>query len=267
MNPQNIEILKKIFNWHSISEISENEILKCAEILNFPLEKEFLLKCTWSYYKKWTIFSLNREPLLFIKYVREKFIFEILGLHLTRSFFDPQLCFKNYLTGLYKKKKTAIPYIITTFEKGDNVGKHKISKYKFILGRQCYLHEILSLYDVYDRHFIIREDNSLCRIDFGRCFENLHKTYLGFKDYLKHKYIDFYDEEFQKGYNHERELIKRNLKKKKRNLIIVIRSIKTLKIDHDLIDFNVKKFVNRLIDHWSKIGFLKDAGITQCEWI
>jgi hypothetical protein len=263
---QNIDILKDILNWLSISKISENIIQKMAERVNTQLPENFLLKCTRKYHKKWRAFSVNKIPILFLKYIREKYVFEVLGLHLTKNYFDPELCFKNYLTGLYLKKNNPIPYIMTTYEKGENIGKYDISNFKFLLGRQCYLHEVLSLYDVYDRHFIVRNEN-LCRIDFGRCFENIQKKYLGFHDYLKHKHLDYYDDEFQKGYNYEKEVIRNNLKDKKRDLSSIIRKIKTLKRDNILIFFYPDRFVNRLIDHWSRIGFLEDAQITQCEWI
>jgi hypothetical protein len=188
---------------------------------------------------------------------------------MTKYFFDENLCFKKFATGLFTGKRSPIPHITTVFEMGDDIGhkKYKHVDFKFYLGRQCYLHEVLSLYDVYDRHFIVREDHSLCRIDFGRCFENLHKKYLGFHDYLKDKEIDFYDDEFQKGYLFEKEVIKKNLQNKKKGLNEVIREIKSLERDHDLIYLDPEKFVNRLIDHWSRIGFLADAKITECEWI
>ena len=269
MESKNIEILKDIFNWFSVSEISESEMKKLAEKMNLQLKHNILLKCTWSYYKKCTVFSLENKPLIFFKYVRENYFFEIFGLHLTKYFFDGELCFKNFLTGLYTAKKKPIPYITTLFERGENIGakKYNISDFKINLGRQCYLHEILSLYDVYDRHFIVRDDGSLCRIDFGRCFENLDKKYLGFHDYLKQKHLDYYDQDFQKGLKFEKEKIRENLKDKRKELSDIIRKIKNLEKDYDLIYFDSEKFCNRLIDHWSRIDFLKDANITECEWI
>ena len=266
MNFQNIEILKKHFNWLSVSEISENQIKKMAKKLNTKLPENLLVKCTWNYYKKWKIFSLDKTPILFLKYVRDKYLFEILGLHLAKKNFDPELCFKNYLTGLYQNKKNPITYIMTTYEKGEHIGKYDISNFKFLLGRQCYLHEVLSLYDVADRHFIVRNENSLCRIDFGRCFENVQKKYLGFHDYLKHKHLDYNDEEFQKGYSYERELIRNNLKDKKSELNSIIRNIKTLQRDNVVVVFYPDRFVNRLIEHWNRIEFLEDAQITQYIW-
>jgi hypothetical protein len=46
-----------------------------------------------------------------------------------------------------------------------------------------------------------------------------------------------------------------------------MRKIKSLKYDFEVIQFEAEKFCNRLIDHWSRIGFLKEAEITECEWI
>jgi len=271
MREENLETLESIFNWLEIEGHSELEIKQMADQLKFPLEENFLMNCTWSYFKKCTVANFGNEPLLFFKYVREHYIEEILGLHLTKYFFDPELCFKNFLTGIQykkKKKKKGTPYITTTYERGDNIGnkKYNVSDFKYHLGRHCYLHEILSLYDVYDRHFIVRDDGSLCRIDFGRCFENLEKKYLGFYDYLKSRHLDYDDEKFQKGYNFEKEKIRNNLASKKKDLAEIIRKIRNLEKDYDLIHLDPDKFCNRLIDHWSRIGFLEDANITECEW-
>jgi len=268
---ESIETLKSIFNWLDIEEHSELEIKYMADKLEFPLEDKFLMSCTWSYFKKCTVANLGNEPLLFFKYVREHYIEEILGLHLTKYFFDPELCFKNFLTGLQykkKKKKKGIPYITTTYERGDNIGhkKYKISDFKYHLGRHCYLHEVLCLYDVYDRHFIVRNDGSLCRIDFGRCFENLDKPYLGFHDYLKNNKINYHDDEFQKGYNYEKEKIKKNLENKGKNLAEIIKKIRNLEKDYVLVTIDHKRFCDKLLDHWGRINFLEDANLAECEW-
>jgi hypothetical protein len=195
-----------------------------------------------------------------------------LGLHLTKYFFDPDLCFRNFLTGIQykkKKKKKGIPFITTTYERGDNIGnkKYNVSDFKYHLGRHCYLHEILSLYDVYDRHFIVRDDSSLCRIDFGRCFENLEKKYLGFHDYLNSKRLDFNNDEFQRGYIFEKAKIKNNLDNKKQKLAEIIKQIRNLEKDYDLIHLNPDKFCGKLIDNWSRIGFIEDANLTECNWV
>ena len=52
MNPQNIEILKDLFNWLSIPELSEPIIQKCAEKLNSQLPENFLFNCTRKLHKK-----------------------------------------------------------------------------------------------------------------------------------------------------------------------------------------------------------------------
>jgi hypothetical protein len=265
MNPENIEILKDLFNWLSIPELSEPIIQICAEKLNTQLPENFLFNCTRKLHKKCEIFGLDRKPILFLKYVRDKYIHEVLGLHIAKFFFDPELCFKNYLTGLYGEKKP-IPYIMTTYEEGEHIGKYDISEFKFLLGRQCYLHEVLSLYDVHDRHFIVRNQNSLCRIDFGLCFESIPNKYWGFLDYLKRKKFDYDDVEFQKGYNYEKDLIINNMKGKQADLNSIIIKIGTLQRDNVIVVFYPNRFINRLIDHWSRIGFLEDAQLTQFDW-
>lgn len=113
----------------------------------------------------------------------------------------------------------------------------------------------------------MRDDGSLCRIDFGRCFENLDKKYLGFHDYLKNKNLDYNDDKFQNGYNFEKARIRENLKNKRKELIKIISQIKNLEKDYDVINFNPERFSNRLIDHWSRIGFLEDINITDYQWV
>ena len=263
MDVHNIEILKDTFNWLNISDVSESEIFRMAEKLEYKLDDNFLFKCTWSYYRKCTVFALNRVPLLFLKYVREHYVEELLAIHMTKTFLDPELCFEKYLTGLYEKKKKAIPFIMTTYEMGDNIGRYDIREFKYLLGRQCYLHEVLCLYDVYERHFIVRNRNSMCRIDYGRAFENLQKKYLGFLDFMKKVKLDINNKEFQSGYLEEREIIKKNLEDKGPDLLGLIQKINLLEEDYDLPSFHPKKFSTRLIEYWKRIGFLVEMNITE----
>ncbi|MFO8018618.1 MAG: hypothetical protein R6U96_08285 [Promethearchaeia archaeon] len=272
MNPHNKEMLQNLFLWKDISDISEEEIRGLLDLIEFNRNENFLLNCSWGYFKKCRILSLDNEPLFFLKYVREHYFPEVLALHLTKNFFDPELGFQIYVTGIYHKSfwkfKSEVPYLMTNYIQGTDLTNYEIKNFQFSLGRMNYLHEVLCLYDVYDRHFIVQDDGSLKRIDFGRAFENMHKKYLGFQDYLNaHKSIDFYDEEYQKGYHHEKKIIRENLKGKKAKLTSIMRRIKQLKQDYELIEVIPDRFINRLIDHWSRIGFLEDAAITQCEWI
>lgn len=271
MNQENVEVIKNIFKWYNVEKVSKEEIYKMANRMDISLDNGVLIKTSFSYYKKYTIFSRKNEiPLFFFKYVREKYFLEVLGLHLTRFFFDPELCCNEYMTGIYEKGhliKRKIPYILTTYVVGKDISNYKINQFKYDLGRHYYLHQILSLYDVYDRHFIVREDKSLSRIDFGRSFENIQKEYLGFSDYFKEKNFDSSDKIIQKGYNEEKKIIKNNLKKKKNKLAKIIRMIKGLKEDYELIFFEPNRFVNRLIDYWSKIGFLNEMEMTKIKWI
>jgi len=263
LDVHNIDILKDTFNWITISDVSENEIFRMAEKLDYELDDNFLFKCTWSYYRKCTVFSLNKVPLLFLKYVREHYIEEILALHMTKYFLDPELCFEKYLTGFLEKKKNPIPFILTTYEMGDNLGRYDVREFKYLLGRQCYLHEILCLYDVHKRHFIVRNRDSMCRIDYGRAFENLQKDYLGFSDFLKKIKLDMNDKDFQSGYHVERETIKNNLENKVPELLNLIQKVNMLEEDYDLPMFNPKRFCTRVIEYWEKIGFLREMNITE----
>ncbi len=121
------------------------------------------MDCSWSYHKKCEVLNSKDERIFFFKHVREYYFSEILGLHLTHYFFDPELFTSSYLTEIYIKKgklKTSeVPYFFTSFVKGREIAHYDINEYKFPLGRQFYLHEILSLYDVYDRYFIDKDKN------------------------------------------------------------------------------------------------------------
>jgi len=266
MDPHNKEVLKSIFSWHRIDDLSEDEIYKATKKMDVNSKPDISLDCSWGYFKKCTVLSSEKKPILFFKYVREKFFEEVLGLHLVRHFLDRKLGFYDYICGVYPKRRKEIPFLLTTYEEGKHIGNYDLKDFKYELGRQYCVHEILSLYDVEDRHFIVREDHSLCRIDFGRSFENPHREYLGFQDYLGHKKIDFLDTEFQRGYNHEKEIVRKNLGNKKRALINTIASIKSLTYDRIMV-FNPDRFANRIIDHWSRIGFLKYADLEDFAWI
>jgi hypothetical protein len=270
MDRQNIAIFQKLFRWHNIEDVTKSTIHQMIKIINKSFNNSIEIDCSWGFYKNCKIYS-KKQPLYFFKYVREYYFSEVLGLHLTHYFFDPELCAPTCLTGLYIKegllRTTEIPYLFTSFIRGKNISNYDITKFKFELGRQCFLHEVLSLYDVYDRHFILKNDNIIARIDFGRSFENMHKKYLGFNDYLEEKDLDFFDEELQMGYKKEKQIIRKNLEGKKSELAQFVRRVKMLHMDSELIFFPIERFVNRLIDHWSRIGFLNDMNMTKIKWI
>lgn len=272
LNPNNLEIFRELFNWKDISDISEDIIKSLLEILGERKRKNYKLDCSWGYFKKCRILSPENTPLYFFKYVRDHYFPEVLAVHLTKNFFDPELGFQTYMTGIYHKSfwkfTSEIPYLMTNYIQGKDLTHHDVGKFKFTLGRMNYLHEVLCLYDVYDRHFIVQESQKLKRIDFGRAFENMHKKYLGFHDYLNNQdELRFYDEEYQEGYEYEKNLIRKNLTNKRSELAFLIRKIKNLTQDYELVEISPEPFINRLIDHWSRIGFLEDAAITQYEWI
>ncbi len=262
MSATNISILEKTFNWLIIDDLSKDQVKLISNKLKSPLDENFLFKCTWSHHKKCTVYSFNDNPLLFLKYVRDNFFQELLGLHLTTEIFDRELGFSKYIAGLLNKSKP-IPYILTTYEEGEDIGNYEIDEFEFALGRQCYLHEILCLYDVFDRHLIVRNENLIFRIDFGRSFENVHKKYLGFSDYLHIKKLSSSNTDFQSGYSFEKKKIINNILAKKRSFFSLMREIKKLETDYKLIYIDINQFYTRLIDYWNEIGFLKDADLTE----
>lgn len=267
MNPRNLEIFERIFNWHPIDEVSDETVKELSRMMGIPLDEGFSMKSKWGYFKKYTISDPQDQPILFLKYVRAHYPEEILGLHLTRYFLDPELGFQEYYTGVLHKRRKEVPFIITTFEQGDHVGNKDINEYKFQLGRLGYIHEILSLYDVEDRHFIVREDDSVCRIDFGRSFEHPERKYVGFKEYLAHKKFGMNDPEFQAGYQEEKRTVKQNLQGKRTKLLDLMRNFKELRRDDEIVFKLMDRISNRVIDHWNKINFLEECNLTECQWI
>ncbi|TXT67052.1 MAG: hypothetical protein BAJALOKI1v1_200018 [Promethearchaeota archaeon] len=271
MNKQNLILFSELFNWYELEEFSVIQIEHMIKRLDPSFDDQIKVDCSWSYHKKCEVHTSDDEPLYFFKYVREYYFSELLGLHLTHYYFDPELCASSYLTGIYIKKGTfktsEVPYLFTRFVEGKDITNYDIDEYKFALGRQFYLHELLSLYDVFDRHFIVKNKEIIVRIDFGRSFENTHKKYLGINDYLEEKDIDLLDKEVRRGYEKEKEIIKLNLNGKKRELAQFIRKMRGLEMDSELIFFPIDRFVNRLIDHWSRIGFLEDTELELVKWI
>ena len=120
------------------------------------------MNCSWSYYKKCTVANLGNEPLLFFKYVREHYIEEILGLHLTKYFFDPELCFQNFLTGIeYKKKKkimiiTRSPLRISLGGGGTDLPSYYQKHEGFLLASTFNKYTYITLHKTFEEELILK---------------------------------------------------------------------------------------------------------------
>ena len=128
--------------------------------------------------------------MFFIKELwQPEFFREILGLHVGIHFLDSELGPKRYLFGRWKREgKKDKPILITTYVKGNPLKKHEVDDYLHALGRQYAFHQVLSLYDVDHRHFIVQK-GIVARIDFGMAFSNTHMAYQGFWDFHYNKLV------------------------------------------------------------------------------
>ena len=58
----------------------------------------------------------------------------------------------------------------------------------------------------------------------------------------------------------KKKVILNNVISRKEEFIQLIKNIKNLKIDYEIIHFESDKFYDQLIQYWYRIGFLKDVG-------
>ncbi len=244
----------------SVSDIDEQNIFYMAQKLGITLKSEDVwIKSTWNIYKQYTVFTIHTKELFFIKRLWEKyFLREILGLHLACYFFDPELFVFNYLTGTYRSgfwRKIPTPYLMTIYVSGDDISPEFKRDPKdplwFWFGRHYYLHLILSLYDVENRHFkIARKDGAVKRLDLGLSFRHIDRDYDGFREYFG---ILRYEDNavFQKGLLFEKQLVSMNLATNRSKFQKTMKGFSGLKED-DLIDFNPDLFCQALKIYWDK---------------
>jgi hypothetical protein len=239
------------FHWRTIRNIDSDEVLQLAQYLGIEFDRDFHIKSNWSYFKQFDVFSIAGTPIFHIKKSMEKdFFYEALALHLGRIV-DPELCPKNYIVGTYDvgfwKWKSPIPFILTTYVEGPSLKQREQLTYLFQLGRQFGFHKFLELHDVYERHFIIR-NNLLVRIDFDLSFREMEGKYTGFDRWIKeYKLWDYSD--FVKGVNFEAITLKKNLVINKRHFQEIINAIKLMS-EMEKNKRDIHDYYNNLMKYW-----------------
>jgi hypothetical protein len=255
-NNYSVNFKKLLDNLHYITingEIIGDNLEKILKSFKSPIEStDVAMSCKWSKYKECNICTMNDEPLFFVKELwQPQFMREVLGVHLG-MLLDDQMSFNDYLFGMWNiNEKKQVPAIITPYLPGSPLKKKQFKQFKYQLGKQYAFHEILALYDVEWRHFILNE-NTLSRIDLGRCFSNLDMKYQGFWSFKYEKKLKG-DSQFEKGLEDEREILKNNIEKYSsdiKNLIGILEIVG--KENNSLLDFNLEEFLPKLKKYWSE---------------
>lgn len=260
LDTDNFSRLGLIFNWMSVSDIDDQNMFYMAQKLGITLKSEDVwIKSTWNVYKQYTIFTIHTKELFFIKRLWERyFLREILGLHLACYIFDPELFVFNYLAGTYQSgfwRKEPTPYLMTIYVHGDDISpefkrdpKHPLW---YWFGRHYYLHLILSLYDVENRHFkVSNQVGTVKRLDLGLSFRHIERDYDGFREYFGAlRYED--NSSFQQGVQFEKEMVSTHLSTTRPSFLRIMKGFAGLKQDN-LVDFDPDLFCRALKIYWEK---------------
>nr|MDO8112657.1 hypothetical protein [Candidatus Sigynarchaeota archaeon] len=243
--------LAALFHFIEIDgKITEGNIANILEKLEISVDaRDLKVKANWHMFKQFHVYNLN-QPLFFIKELWQPELFlEVLGTHMGIHFFDGDLCPKEYMFGIWKQEgKPSKPIIITTYVKGPALKKNQFEPYLYELGRQYALHQVLSLYDVDWRHFIVQQ-GILVRIDFGKSFLELTKPYQGFWD--MHFNVLKNSPAFRDGVDFEFSRIKNNLASVKNHLAFLMQKLEALgNYRNFFLDFEMDKFLVNLKNYW-----------------
>ncbi len=245
----------KLLNYIELEgDINEENVVKVLEKFDIlPREpRQVHVKGNWHQFKQFHVYSLDKRPLFFIKEMWETELFkEILGLHFGIHFFDPDLCIKNYMFGRWHRQgKEDKPVLITSYVNGNALQRKQFNDFHYELGRQHAFHQVLSLYDVDWRHFIISR-GTLVRIDLGRSFRNLAINYQGFWDFNYSKLER--SDAFNKGVAHEFETIRKNTERNKGHIQLLLSRLERFGDASNLfVDFSLPEFVRMLRDYWRR---------------
>jgi len=230
-------------------KITEENINTILERLDVHVDSRVLkVKANWHMFKQFHVYCL-KNPLFFLKELwQPEFLREILGLHMGIHFFDDELCPKQYIFGTWKQEgKQAKPILITTYVKGQPLKKNSFEPYLYELGRQHAFHQVLSMYDVDWRHFII-QNGIIVRIDFGKSFANLDCTYQGFWELPK---AIVSSPKFQEGVEFEYGRIQANLAEKRDHVQYLFQRLEAIgNYRNFFIDFNVGEFLSNVKKYW-----------------
>ncbi len=241
--------------------IGENLAAILARFPSEPARKDLTLSYKWHKNKASNICTLDGIPLLFVKEMwQPEFLREILGIHVGLHHLDKAMSFQDYLFSKWTPPgRNPIPVLITTYINGKTIEKKQFKSFYKDFGRQYAYHEILALYDVDWRHFIVNGDR-LARIDLGCSFSNLTKKYSGFWD-MKEKQLKA-SPEFQAGRDEELALIMRNIEASKVDFNILLDALVEIgTMQNFFIDFNVRNFLLNLEKYWKTYSPVNVLGI------
>ncbi|MBD3188783.1 hypothetical protein GF325_18285 [Candidatus Bathyarchaeota archaeon] len=245
--------LVDVFNYIEINgDIDDNIVLQLAEEMNLNHDfSEIKIKSHWHKFKQFSVYNIDDEPFLFIKELwQPEFFREILGIHIGTYFLDKELGVQDYLFGTWRKnRRKEKPILVTPYVRGKKL-KGEEHGYMFGLGRQYAYHEVLSLYDVDWRHFIIQQ-GIVVRIDFGRSFSNLDMPYQGFWDIGYDKKLS-QNAEFNRGVRFEMDRIAENIAKNRHHLSFLLDKMRSLESGKNFfIDFDMNIFLDELTFYWN----------------
>lgn len=251
LSQKNLEIIKNNFHFIEVDEISEGAVTEIGKRLGLEFNPdEISVKSDWKKFKKYFVFDKDEKRLLFIKDIWETNGFkEVIALHMAKHIFEPELVAEDYVFGFHYGRafsKKPQPFLATTFVPGEPLKKRGWEPHAFELGRQFYLHQVLSLYDCELRHFLIHNDK-VRRIDLGLGFYHLTNRYRGFEEYMP-KGLP-YMRKFWRGYDFEEGKIKVMILNTRDELKRLLDELYEL-VEDDLIDFRPKRFVRRLERYW-----------------
>ncbi|MBD3187610.1 hypothetical protein GF325_12320 [Candidatus Bathyarchaeota archaeon] len=211
---------------------------------------ELEFKCKWSKYKECNICTIDGKPMVFVKELWQVQPFrEILGIHLASKFLDSTASFPDYLFGKWKVSgRKTIPVLITPYLHGEPLGKKEFKRFHGSLGKQYAFHEILSLYDVDWRHFIMNNEK-LTRIDLGRCFANLDMEFAGFWDFKIKKLTK--SKEFIEQYEQERDLLSKNFACNAGKIHSLLQQVRDVGQEGNfLLDLDLGTLVDEIVHYW-----------------
>ncbi|MBN2152602.1 MAG: hypothetical protein JW839_14205 [Candidatus Lokiarchaeota archaeon] len=214
--------------------------------------RELKVKGIWHQFKQFHVYNMEGLPLFFIKELwQPEFLREIVGLHMAINYFDRELCPREYLFGVWKQEpRKEKPILITTYVKGQSLKKNQMGQYLFELGRQHALHQVLCLYDVDWRHFIVQQ-GILVRIDFGKALDQLTIPYQGFADLRWNELRK--NAVFHDGVDYEFNRIKERVSSEKKHLSYFIDKIEAIgNYRNFFIDLDLGALTTKLRNYWHK---------------
>nr|MDO8088750.1 hypothetical protein [Candidatus Sigynarchaeum springense] len=233
-------------------KITPGNLANILEKLDVRMDgRELKIKGNWHQFKQFHVYNMGL-PVFFIKELwQPEFMREILGLHMGIHFFDQELCPRRYMFGVWKQEpKKEKPVIITTYVKGQPLKKDQMESYFHELGRQHAFHQVLSMYDVDWRHFIVQQ-GIIVRIDFGKALDQLTIPYQGFSELRWNELRK--NTAFRDGVEYEFKKIKEQVSSEKQHLSHLIDKIEAIgNYRNFFIDFDLGALTTKLRNYWHK---------------